>query len=128
LAAKRVLVVSDSCYSGLLGDDHGYVMVGERTYSQEYVRWKMPKRSRLVLASGTDSPIADTAGENSVFARALAEELERNESLLTAPELFLRVRNRVRQSPLSDRLAEGPTLKVIKDAGHEVGDFFFIPG
>ena len=82
----------------------------------------------LVLASGTDSPIADTAGENSVFARALAEELERNESLLTAPELFLRVRNRVRQSPLSDRLAEGPTLKVIKDAGHEVGDFFFIPG
>jgi len=128
LKAKRVLVVSDSCYSGLLGDDPGYVMVGERTYSPEYVKWKMPKRSRLVLASGTDSPIADTSGENSVFARALAEELERNESLVTAPELFLRVRNRVRQSPLSDRLAEGPTLKVIKDAGHEVGDFFFIPG
>jgi hypothetical protein len=127
LAAKRVLVVSDSCYAGLLGDDPGYVMVGERTYSPEYVRWKMPKRSRLVLASGTDQPVAEADG-NSVFARALVEELERNDGLLTAPELFLRVRNRVRQSPLSERTAEGPTLKVIKDAGHEVGDFFFIPG
>ena len=59
--AKRVLVIADSCYSGLLGDDPGYLMVGEGRYTDEYIEWKMPKRSRLVLSSGGDSPIVDDA-------------------------------------------------------------------
>src|SRR5690606_34638354 len=69
IQAKRVLVVSDSCYAGLLGDDPGYVMVGDGRYTDEYVEWKMPKRSRLVLASGGDSPVLDSdGGDHSVFA------------------------------------------------------------
>src|SRR5690606_31975226 len=68
IEAKRVLIVSDSCYAGLLGDDPGYVMVGEGAYTDEYIEWKMPKRSRLVLASGGDSPVLDSGGgEYSVF-------------------------------------------------------------
>ena len=59
--AKRVLVIADSCYSGLLGDDPGYLMVGEGRYTDEYIEWKMPKRSRLVLSSGGDSPIVEDA-------------------------------------------------------------------
>ena len=129
LQAKRVLVVADSCYAGLLGDDPGYVMVGEGQYTDEYIEWKMPKRSRFVLSSGNDSPVIDDdGGGHSVFARALLAELEQNEGLLTAPELFLRVRERVRGSELASEVGQDPQLKVIKDAGHEVGDFFFVSG
>lgn len=129
LEAKRVLIVSDSCYAGLLGDDPGYVMVGDGRYTDEYVQWKMPKRSRLVLASGGDSPVLDSGGgDHSVFAAALLAELESNDDVLTAPELFLRIRSRVRESELAAEVGQEPQLKVIKDAGHEVGDFFFVPG
>lgn len=129
IQAKRVLVVADSCYAGLLGDDPGYVMVGEGEYTDEYIEWKMPKRARLVLASGGDSPVLDNGGDgHSVFARAFIEELERNESVMTAPELFLRIRNRIDSSAAAAEIGQEPQLKVIKDAGHEVGDFFFVPG
>ena len=126
IQAKRVLVVSDSCYAGLLGNDPGFVMVGAGRYTDEYVAFKMPKRSRLVLASGGDQPVLDRSGAHSVFARALLEELEANDGVLTAPELYLRVRERVR-ARLATEIGEEPQLKVIKDAGHEVGDFFFVP-
>jgi hypothetical protein len=126
--ARRVLVIADSCYSGLLGDDPGYVMVGEGNYSDEYIEWKMPKRSRLVISSGGDSPVVREPAEmHSVFARALLATLETNEQVLTAPELFLRIRNAVRQTAGAPESLHVPELKALKDAGHEVGDFFFVP-
>ena len=126
--ARRVLVIADSCFAGLLGDDPGYVMVGEGNYGDEYIEWKMPKRSRLVISSGGDYPIVeDDERLNSVFARALLETLESNEQVLTAPELFLRIRNLVRRAAGEAGLAPDPQLKALKDAGHEVGDFFFVP-
>jgi hypothetical protein len=64
---------------------------------------------------------------HSVFARALLETLESNEQVLTAPELFLRIRNLVRRAADSAQAAPDPELKALKDAGHEVGDFFFVP-
>jgi hypothetical protein len=126
--ARRVLVIADSCFAGLLGDDPGYVMVGEGHYTDEYIEWKKPKRSRLVISSGADHPVvADAERMHSVFARALLETLESNEQVLTAPELFLRIRNLVRRAAGSAHAAPDPELKALKDAGHEVGDFFFVP-
>jgi uncharacterized caspase-like protein len=127
LGAQRVLVIADSCYAGLLGDDPGYVMVGEGNYSDEYIAWKRPKRSRLVISSGGDNPIVEDAEQmHSIFARAMLEALESNEQVLTAPELFLRIRNLVRRTAAASA-APAPELKALKDAGHEVGDFFFVP-
>jgi hypothetical protein len=127
LQAKRILVISDASYAGLLGDEPGYVLIGERRYSPEYLQWKLPKRSRLVLVSGEDRPVVDRRqGSNSLFARALLDVLERNDGVLTAPELFLNVRDRVRQLPLADGSLLSPALKFIKEAGHEVGDFFLV--
>jgi hypothetical protein len=126
--ARRVLVIADSCYAGLLGDDPGYVMVGEGNYTDEYIEWKRPKRSRLVISSGGDYPVVDDAERmHSVFARAFLETLESNEQVLTAPELFLRIRNLVRRAPGEPGSVPDPELKALKDAGHEVGDFFFVP-
>lgn len=126
--AQRVLVIADSCFAGLLGDDPGYVMVGEGHYSDEYIQWKLPKRSRLVISSGGDAPVVDDAEQmHSIFARALLETLETNEQVLTAPELFLRIRSLVRRTNREAQDAHDPELKALKDAGHEVGDFFFVP-
>ena len=126
--AQRVLVIADSCFAGLLGDDPGYVMVGEGHYSDEYIEWKRPKRSRLVISSGGDAPVVDDAEQmHSIFASALLETLETNEQVLTAPELFLRIRSLVRRTNREAQDAHDPELKALKDAGHEVGDFFFVP-
>jgi uncharacterized protein len=128
IAARRVLVIADSCYSGLLGDDPGYVMVGDGEYTDEYIEWKRPKRSRLVLSSGEDSPVVtDAAGESSsVFAKALLDVLNANQRVLTAPELFLGIKRRLESDAQVPAGATMPALKALKDAGHEVGDFFFI--
>ncbi len=127
--ARRVLVVSDSSYSDLLASEPGLLMVGEEQYGDGYIEYKLPKRSRLLLSSGTDEPVVgEDGGEHSIFARALLEELAGNDQVLTAPELFLRLRRRVEAMSGADDTNVEPDLKAIKAAGHEVGDFFLVPG
>ncbi len=131
LPARRVLVVSDSCYAGLLSADPSYLFVNDTVgYSTDYIRFKLPKRSRLLLSSGGDHPVmdAESGGSNSVFARAFLEELENNTSaVLPAPELFTRIRKRVEAVAAHNTFVQIPEFKSIKGAGHEVGDFFFVP-
>ena len=129
--AKRVLVVSDSCYSGLLSSAPGFLMMGEEgKYTNEYIKYKAPKRSRLLLASGGDFPVLDStgAGENhSVFTRAFLNALTDNNDLISAPQLFMKIRASVKTSAKDVGFDQTPVYKTIKGAGHEVGDFFFIP-
>lgn len=129
LQAKRVLVVADSCYAGLLSTDPGYLFMNDKvSYSKEYVAYKLPKRSRLLLTSGGDAPVLDEgSGGNSVFARAFLDELESNTGILSSPELFSRLRKRVEIAAAKNKFVQTPEFKSIKGAGHEVGDFFFVP-
>jgi uncharacterized caspase-like protein/uncharacterized coiled-coil protein SlyX len=129
LPAKRVLVVADSCYAGLLSTDPSYLFLNKDVaYSKEYIQYKLPKRSRLLLSSGGDRPVLDEgSGGNSVFARAFLDELEANETILSSPELFSRIRKRVEVAAAKNKFVQQPEFKSIKGAGHEVGDFFFVP-
>jgi hypothetical protein len=129
LPARRVLVVADSCYAGLLSTDPSYLFLNDKvSYSMEYIRFKLPKRARLLLSSGGDKPVLDEgSGGNSVFARAFLDELEANRGILSSPELFSRVRKRVEAAAARNRFVQAPEFKSIKGAGHEVGDFFFVP-
>jgi hypothetical protein len=129
LVAKRVLVVADSCYAGLLSNDPSYLFLnGNGTYSLDYIKYKLPKRARLLLSSGGDKPVMDEGGNgNSVFARAFLDELEANNGILASPELFSRVRKRVEVAAAKNKFVQIPEFKSIKGAGHEVGDFFFVP-
>ena len=97
LTAKRVLVVADSCYAGLLSTDPSYLFLNDKVaYSKDYIKFKLPKRSRLLLSSGGDKPVLDEgSGGNSVFARAFLDELEANTGILSSPELFSRISKRV---------------------------------
>lgn len=128
IQAKRVMVVADSCYAGLLSNAPGYLFMGDKVdYSMEYIQYKLPKKSRLLLSSGGDSPVLDNFGQgNSVFARAFISVLENSQGVITGPELFLKVRDLVRENSKASGLDQIPEFKAIKGAGHEVGDFFFV--
>lgn len=129
LKAKRVLVVADSCYAGLLSSSPGFLFLSEKQrYTEDYIRYKLAKRSRLLLSSGGDQPVLDNAGEgHSVFARALLDELKTNDQILAGPELYIKIRDRVSAGAKKVGFEQQPEFKVIKGAGHEVGDFFFVP-
>jgi len=131
IRAKRILVVADSCYAGPLSTEPSFLLVGDdgpQYSNMEFLKFKLGKRSRLLLSSGGDRPVLDEGGGNhSVFARAFLDELEQNDRLLPSPELFLRVRERVSLRAAELEFEQTPEFKTIKSAGHEVGDFFFVP-
>jgi uncharacterized caspase-like protein len=129
LQARRILVVADSCYAGLLSADPGINIFGnESQLGTEYVKYKLPKRARLLLASGGDQPVLDVGGEgNSVFARAFLDVLNANTGVLSTPALFAKVQERVKIGAARSNFSQTPEFKAIKAAGHEMGDFFFVP-
>lgn len=129
LTAKRVLVVADSCYAGLLSTDPSYLFLNDKVaYSRDYIKYKLPKRSRLLLSSGGDRPVLDEgSGGNSVFAGAFLDALESNTGIMSTPELFTRISKRVETAAAKNKFVQKPEFKSIKGAGHEVGDFFFVP-
>lgn len=129
LKAKRVLVVADSCYAGLFSSSPGHLFTGmEPTYDERYLRYKLAKKSRLLLASGTDSPVLDNPGDgHSIFARAFIEVLSDNKQLMAGPELFVKVNQKISTRMQTMEFEQKPEFKAIKGAGHEVGDFFFVP-
>ena len=129
LPARRVLVVADSCYAGLLSNDPATSLFGaDGVVTAEYLKYKLPKRARLLIASGGDQPVLDVGGAgNSVFAKAFIDVLESNTAVLTAPALFVRMRDKVTAAAARNAFAQSPELKTIRSAGHEVGDFFFLP-
>ena len=130
LPAKRVLVIADSCYAGLLSSDPGFLTLDQTgPISAEYVRIKLPNRSRMLIASGGDEPVLDSEGaENSVFARRLTEVLETNPAgHMPAFQLFAQIRTRVQAASAHSSIVQHPEFKSIKAAGHELGDFFFVP-
>ena len=80
------------------------------------------------MSAGGDSPVLDQGGGgNSVFAQAFISELENNSGLLTTPALFLQVRDKVSEAAARQDFNQVPEIKALKRAGHEVGDFFFVP-
>lgn len=129
LPARRVLVVADSCYAGLLSDDPSFLMRQDASrVSLDYVRIRLPKRARLLISSGGDQPVLDEGSQgNSVFARAFLDALESNRDVLSAPALFARLQSRVKAAAARTGFRQVPEFKAIKGAGHEIGDFFFVP-
>lgn len=129
LPARRILVVADSCYAGLLSTDPSYLFLNDKVgYTKDYLAYKLPKRARLLISSGGNEPVLDSGGSgDSVFARAFLDVLESNHDILASPELFARIRKEIDGEAAKDHIAQEPQFKSIKGAGHEVGDFFFVP-
>lgn len=125
LKARRIMVVADSAFAGLLADNPAFLLATDpgQLRSDAYINLRLPNRSRLLMTSGVDAPVPRLrAGYTSVFADAFIEALQENEGVATAPGLFLNLLDElaVRQPELD------PEFKAIKRAGDEVGDFFFV--
>ena len=123
--AKHVLIVSDSCYAG------GLVRpgVGSQTQSTDY-REVAKKSARLVLTSGGLEPVLDSiGGEHSVFAKVFIEILEKNNSILEGQRLYTMLYPRIKDT-IENMLgieAQRPQYLPLIEAGHDFGDFLFVP-
>lgn len=130
--AKRVLVVADSCYSGIQAEDLSRSFITgndpSRLNSDAFIDRRLGNRSRMMISSGGDRPVLDDSGNgNSVFANAFLAELEKNKTITTTPALFYNIREQVNIAAERLSFDQEPELKILKEAGQKAGDFFFIP-
>jgi len=129
IQAKRVLVIADSCYSGLLSNSPSYLFLQNDTDKQwDYIKYKLERRARLLMTSGGDKPVLDSGGgQHSVFSKMLIDTLKTNQQVLSAPALFSKIKPAIEQRAKQNNFLQVPEFKTIREAGHEVGDFFFVP-
>lgn len=125
LPARRIMVVTDSAFAGLLADNPAFLLASGRDalLSDAYIGLRFPNKSRLLLTSGQDFPLASERDPGtSVFAEAFIRALQDNEAVITGPALFLSMLDLLDESlPGLD-----PEFKAIKRAGDEVGEFYFV--
>ena len=122
MAAKHVLVVADSCYSGTLARGIDVVQPSSTTERGTYLARIAQKRSRTVLTSGGLEPVADSGGgEHSVFAKVFLTVLQDNPDVLDGQQLFGLIRR-----PVILNAAQVPEYTDMRYAGHEGGDFLFV--
>lgn len=130
MSARQILVVADSCYSGALTRSSlGRLEAGVSDEAKaNWVKVMAKKRSRTVLTAGGLNPVLDsTGGDHSVFAKAFIEVLRENKGLLEGRRLFQDVADLVAQAASNVDFSQVPEYAPIKHAGHEGGDFFFLP-
>jgi hypothetical protein len=116
--ALHVLVIADSCYSGDLTRGAFDINLGAKS---AFLEKMLKARSRTLLASGGDEPVADGgAGGHSIFAGALIQNLNLiQDAQFTGDSLFQKIEEQV--GGLS-RTSQVPQYKLIREPGHDTGD------
>ena len=129
--AKHVLVVADSCYSGVLTRSLSLSIEGGRTgrEREHYMETMAKRRVRMALTAGGLIPIPDGGGGNhSIFAEALISVLSANNEIMGGSQLHEAVAARVSYKAKSfipyDQI---PEYRELKHGDAEPGEFFFVP-
>ncbi len=144
--ARQVLVISDSCYSGALTTADNGAVSTIRDDIPDANRINVAKHlseqhARIVLTSGAVQPVWDVSfGGHSLFAKALLDVLTVNDTVLPGRNMFDAIEGRViktsseirereeragRKSPIASD--QTPQYAGIQYAGHQGGDFIFVP-
>ena len=125
LAARHVIVISDSCFSGDLSRDAGDLSPSDG--NQAYIRRMMRAPSRTLMASGSDEPVSDSGSQgHSVFAAQLLQAMQsRIGQSFTADDLFVSIRKSVLA-----RSGQSPQYTPLRNslrptASLDTGDFVF---
>jgi hypothetical protein len=85
-------------------------------------------RSRTALTSGGLQPVPDTGeGRHSFFARAFLNVLSDNNRLLDAQRLYREIASVLAVAAVDAPVTQVPEYAPIQFAGHESGEFFFLP-
>ncbi len=131
MTAKHVLLIADSCYSGALTRaSAGRRIAGGLSDRQRHtwIRIMTDRRSRIALTSGGVEPVVDAGdGRHSVFAKALLEALGSNARILDGQSLFAEISAQVTYAASHYEITQVPEYAPIKYAGHDGGEFFFVP-
>lgn len=123
LAARHVLIVADSCFSGTMTRSADSSLRGNTT-RENYLNKLFEKPSRVLIASGGNEPVSDGGAQGhslfaSVFINALQNPFDR---IFTAEELMAR---QLKES-VAGRTEQTPEYRVIRNSGHDGGDFLFV--
>jgi hypothetical protein len=130
LGVRQVLVIADSCYSGTMARTALPVadadLVGERHW--DALRAISQLRARVAMTSGGLEPVVDGgAGRNSLFAGSLLDVLDAVREPIETRRLFDAVSARFSLRAQRLRVQQKPQYAPIRFAGHEAGDFIFVP-
>jgi hypothetical protein len=113
-----------SCFSGGLTRD---ASASPRPDDRDiFVQKMQTSKSRTILSSGGNEPVADSGnGGHSVFANAILSGLAKMPGkAFTAASLF----EAWILVPVAGASAQIPQYNVIRNSGHDAGDFVFLPG
>ncbi|MCB1907482.1 MAG: caspase family protein [Rhodocyclaceae bacterium] len=130
ISVKHAIVVADSCYSGTLTRSSiGQLETGMSEEARaRWLRAMVKARARTVLTSGGVQPVLDGGGgKHSVFARIFLEVLRENNDAMEAQRLYREVAARVLDQASRFQMEQRPEYAPLKFAGHESGDFLFVP-
>jgi uncharacterized caspase-like protein len=122
MSARHVMVIADSCYSGtLVRSSTAALPTGHQR--DEWLKRMSEKRSRTAIVSGGIEPVSDAGrAGHSVFAAALLDALNANDSYLEGSTLFQTI-----SRPVVVNADQTPQYSDIRKAGHEGGEFIFAP-
>jgi hypothetical protein len=120
--ARHVLIISDSCYSG--GLSRGVEPNTQPADSAAAITKLLRSRSRVLISSGGDEPVADGGGSgHSIFAKAVLDGLSNSSDAFSALTLF----DRFVREPVAGGSNQVPAYQMIQNSGHAGGDFIFFP-
>ncbi len=130
MRARHVLVVADSCYSGVLTRSATSQSAPNASDDEraEWIKTVSGKKSRHLLSSGGKAPVMDGGGgKHSVFAAVFLETLRTNDDILDGRRLGDAIQSRVLSKSKALKFGEGqlPEYRPIQFADNEGGEFLF---
>ncbi|NOQ64394.1 MAG: peptidase C14 [Methyloprofundus sp.] len=129
MAAKHILVVADSCYSGAMTKSAVVRLPGKMAQEKrtKWLNFMVKRKARTVITSGGVKPVLDSdGGKHSIFARAFLSALKQNNGLIEDYELFRSVANNVQKSAASVGFQQSPQYSAMLHAGHQGSPYFFL--
>ena len=121
--AKHILLVIDSCFSGIFAEKRLREKEGVKSIQRELLEQKSQLKSRWVMTAGGDEPVFDAAqGENSIFVKHFLLALTKVSQPITAMQLFDQsIKNSVELN--SNQV---PTYTQIQHVDSRGGEFIFV--
>ena len=117
MKSKHILVVADSCYSGLLTRSSNSVVDNSFATRELYLQRMNDKKSRIAFTSGGEEPVPDGGGGNhSIFAKLLIDFLNENNREITISEISSRITQQVVTNS-----EQTPELAPMNKSGHDGG-------